>query len=255
MLRLALDTNEVGPSPCFGYPDCPGKLAIGSGQAKKEACFTGSKLVRSLDLTNLPLCFSLRTAVELLKAGGQFALLAMKRSLNFSSIFREKGVDQPPPPSGLTDQAALAQRLLGRPIKLAKGDLEPVSKDSPPVDWDMVGGLVIIQGEAIDGMLDGRARVRASHLKSLVPSPLAADTPDQSEYFVSLPTLIPQIQDLLGPGDPEVGPEAEYETPFTVLAKQDEIRFAGKNNPQNKEAPAKQLTSDLVRRSRKRRCV
>jgi hypothetical protein len=243
---LALDTNEVGPSPRFGYPGCPGKLALGSGHAKKEACFAGSKLVRSLNLTNSLLCFSLRTVVELLKAGGQFALLAMKRSLNFGSIFREKGVDQTPPPSGQTDQAALAQRLLGRPIKLAKGDLEPVSKDSPPVDWDMVGGLVTIQGEAIDGMLDGRARVKASHLKSLVPSPVAADTPDQSEYFVSLPALIPQIQDLLGTGDPEVGPEAEYETPFTVLARQDGIRFSRQNNPQKKEAPREQPTGDLV---------
>jgi hypothetical protein len=170
----------------------------------------------------------------------------MKRSLNFGSIFREKGADQTPPPSAQTDQAALAQRLLGRPIKLTSGDLKPVSKDSPPLDWDMVGGQITILGEAIDGMLDGRARVRASHLKSLVPSPLAADTPDQSEYFVSLPALIPQIQDLLGTGEPEAGPEAEYETPFTVLARQDGIRLARQNNPQKKEEPSAQSTGALV---------
>jgi hypothetical protein len=170
----------------------------------------------------------------------------MKRSINFGSIFREKGADQTPRPNSQTDQAALAQRLVGRPIKLAKGDLKPVSKDSPPVDWDTVGGHVTILGEAIDGMLEGRARVRASHLKSLVPSPLAADTPDQSEYFVSLPALIPQIQDLLGTGEPEVGPEPEYETPFTLLARQDGIRFGRQNNPQKKEEPREQSTGDLA---------
>jgi hypothetical protein len=165
----------------------------------------------------------------------------MKRSINFGNIFRRKE-DQAPPPSDQTDHAALARRLIGRSIKLARGDLEPVSSDLPPLDWDKVEGLVKIPGEAIEGLLEGRARVRAVHLKSLSPSPLGADTPDQVEYVISLPALIPQIQDLLGSVKPELELESEYETPFTILAKQDGARFAG----QSKEEPREQLKSDLV---------
>jgi hypothetical protein len=66
---------------------------------QKKACFARSKLVRSAIPTDRSLCFSLKQhTVELLKAGGEFALRAMKRSMNFSSIFRSKEEDQAPPP-------------------------------------------------------------------------------------------------------------------------------------------------------------
>jgi hypothetical protein len=171
---------------------------------------------------------------------------AMKRGINFGSIFGRKDGDQAPPPSDQTDHAALAQRLLGRSIKLVTGELEPVSSDSPPLDWDAVDGQITIPAEVIEGMLEGRARVRAIHIKRLSPPPLGAETPDQSEYVVSLPAVIPQIQDLLGSSGHEPGPEAEWETPFAILAKQDEARFAEQTNRQTKEKPREQLKSGLV---------
>src|ERR1700730_3371925 len=72
--------------------------------------------------------------------------------------------------------------------------------------------------------------------------PIDADTPDQSEYVVSLPAVIPQIQDLLGTGEPEIAAEPEYETPFTILAKQDGARFAEQTNRPKKEEPAPELS-------------
>jgi hypothetical protein len=173
----------------------------------------------------------------------------MKRSINFSSIFRRNEDQLPPPADDQTDDAALAERLRERSIKLERGDLEPVSSASPPLDWDAVDGHITVPAAAVEGILEGRARIRAADIKSLSPSPLASDTPDQSEYIVALPTLIPQIQDLLGTGKPELVPEAEYETPFTILAKQDGARFAEQNDGEKKVESRERSQSDLLPRS------
>ena len=170
----------------------------------------------------------------------------MKRSINFSSIFRRKDDQLPSPADDQTDNAALAERLRERSIKLQRGDLEPVSSASPPLDWDAVDGHISVPAAAVEGMLEGRARIRAADIKSLSPSPLASDTPDQSEYIVALPTLIPQIQDLLGTGKPELVPEAEYETPFTILAKQDGARFAEQNYGEKKVESRERSQSDVT---------
>jgi len=118
------------------------------------------------------------------------------------------------------------------------------------LDWDAVDGRITVPAAAVEGMLEGRARIRAADIKSLSPSPLASDTPDQSEYIVALPTLIPQIQDLLGTGKPELVPEAEYETPFTILAKQDGARFAEQNYRKKKVEWREQSQSDVLPLSR-----
>ncbi len=170
----------------------------------------------------------------------------MKRSINFSSIFHRKDDQLPSPADDQTDNAALAERLRERSIKLERGDLEPVSSASPPLDWDAVEGRITVLAAAVEGMLEGRARIRAADLKSLNPSPLASDTPDQSEYIVALPALIPQIQDLLGTGKPELVPEAEYETPFTILAKQDGVRFAEQNYGEKKVESRERSQSDML---------
>jgi hypothetical protein len=170
----------------------------------------------------------------------------MKRSINFSSIFRRKDDQLPSPADDQTDNAALAERLRERSIKLERGDLEPVSSASPPLDWDAVDGHITVPAAAVEGMLQGRARIRAADIKSLSPSPLAPDTPDQSEYIVALATLIPQIQDLLGTGKPELVPEAEYETPFTILAKQDGARFAEQNDGEKKLESRERSPSDVL---------
>jgi hypothetical protein len=66
---------------------------------QKKACFAGSKLIRKWEPTDRSLRLSLQNTVELLKNGGEFALRAMKRSMNFGSNFRcREEEDQAPPP-------------------------------------------------------------------------------------------------------------------------------------------------------------
>jgi hypothetical protein len=205
----------------------------------EKSLFYQVKTSTSHKLTDRYLCFSLRDILAL--ESGRSDRVAMKRSINFGSIFRRKEDQQPPPAGDQTNQAVLLERLAGRSIKLAEGDLSPVSSASPSVDWDIVGGQITILATAIEGILEGRTRIRAQHLKNLSPSPIDADTPDQSEYVVSLPAVIPQIQDLLGTGEPDIAAEPEYETPFTILAKQDGARFAEQTNRPKKEEPGDQL--------------
>jgi hypothetical protein len=159
----------------------------------------------------------------------------MKRSIKLGSIFRPKENQATPPPSEQADQTLLVQRIAGRSLTLKEGALSPLSSTSPPLDWERVNGQILVPASGIEGLLEGRARIRAHQLKQLSPSPVDSETPDTSEYDVSLSAVVPQIQDLLGQSQPEIGEEPEYETPFTVLARQDGARFAKSSNQQQKQ--------------------
>ena len=148
----------------------------------------------------------------------------MKRSINFS-IFRRKEGPQRTHSTEQTDRQALSERLAGRTITIKEGDLTPVADGDPPLDWNTVNGQITLLASAIEGLLEGRARVTAQFLKSLKPSPIGSETLNSIEYQVSLARLIPQIQDLIGPIAAEVSGQPEFETPFTLLAREDSIRF------------------------------
>jgi hypothetical protein len=135
------------------------------------------------------------------------------------------------------------QQLAERQITLKEGQLKPLTQETPPLDWATVSDQVTLQASTVEGILEGRARIRAEHLKRLTPSPVGAEVPDATEYAVSLAALIPQIADLLQTAPPERGPSTEagtsptdFETPFTALAREDSIRFARAG------APPQQLT-------------
>lgn len=118
------------------------------------------------------------------------------------------------------------ERFAARAISLKKGDIVPLTKDSPPLDWNTVGGCITVSASDIEGLLEGRARIRAQQLKVLSPSPIGRETKDTNEYDVSLPAVIPQILDLMGRNELETSGQPEFETPFTVLAREDRARFA-----------------------------
>ena len=158
--------NSAGSDPRAG-----GKIGPKSAEAEKSL-FYQVKTSTSHKLTDRYLCFSLRDILAL--ESGRSDRVAMKRSINFGSIFRRKEDQQPPPAGDQTNQAVLLERLAGRSIKLAEGDLSPVSSASPSVDWDTVGGQITILATAIEGILEGRTRIRAQHLKNLSPSPIDA---------------------------------------------------------------------------------
>ena len=127
----------------------------------------------------------------------------MKRSINFASIFRRKDDRQPTHSSEQADQGLLAQRLVERKITLKEGDLKPLTEESPPLDWATVNGQLTLPAVIIDGLLEGRARIRARHLKSLTSLPIGSEVPDATEYAVSLAAVVPQIEDLLQSGEAE----------------------------------------------------
>jgi len=163
----------------------------------------------------------------------------MKRgTINFGgSIFRRRNDQQPTGANEQADQELLAQRLAGRKITLKQDDLKPLTKETPPLDRAIVNGQITLPAAAIEGLLEGRARIRAQYLKSLIPPPIGREVPDAAEYGVSLAVIIQQIQDLLQPGEAAPGRQPEFETPFTALAKEDSLRFASGNNKRQKANP------------------
>jgi hypothetical protein len=168
----------------------------------------------------------------------------MKRSINFASIFRRKDDRQPTHSSEQADQGLLAQRLVERKITLKEGDLKPLTEESPPLDWATVNGQLTLPAAIIDGLLEGRARIRARHLKSLTSLPIGSEVPDATEYAVSLAAVVPQIEDLLQSGEAETSGQPEFETPFSALAKEDSARFASANQKKHKPKSHGQTASD-----------
>lgn len=154
----------------------------------------------------------------------------MRRSINFGSIFRRKDDQQPADSSEQAARGLLAQRLAERKVTLKESDLKPLTAGTPPLDWANVNGQLTLRAGSIDGLLQGRARIRAGHLKTLTPSPIGPEVPDVTEYAVALAAVIPQIDDLLQSSGAETSPEPEFDTPFTALAEEDRARFENANN-------------------------
>ena len=150
----------------------------------------------------------------------------MKRSINFGSIFHRKESLQPTDSKEQSGRRILLERFAARSIALKEGDVVPLAKGTPALDWTTVSGRITVLASAIEGLLEGRARIRAQQLKGLKPSPIGCETKDSTEYEVSLAAVVPQILDLMGRSEPETSGQPEFETPFTVLAREDSVRFA-----------------------------
>ena len=96
-----------------------------------------------------------------------------RRTINFGgSIFSRRNDEGPMAASEQADQDSLAQRLANRTITLKQDDLKPLTKENPPLDWAIVNGQITLPATAFEGLLQGRTRIRAQHLKILVPPPL-----------------------------------------------------------------------------------
>jgi hypothetical protein len=142
----------------------------------------------------------------------------MKRSINFGSIFRRKDGPDSKEESG---KGAVLERLAERAVTLKEGDLNPFTAGAPALEWTKVGDQITIPASAIEGLMEGRARIRARQLKHLEPAPIPIGTDDSLEYAVLLASIIPQVVDLLDPVESEVFGQPEFETPFSVLARED----------------------------------
>jgi hypothetical protein len=156
------------------------------------------------------------------------------KSINFGSIFRRKDGLRQTDSKERADRGNLLERFAERQLTLNEGDVIPLAKDTPSLDWTTVNGRITVLASAIEGLLEGRTRIKAQQLKNLNPCPIDRETEDSIEYAVSLAAIVSQIDDLLSDDQPETG-QPEFETPFTVLAREDNARFEHRDKKLNRK--------------------
>ena len=139
------------------------------------------------------------------------------KSINFDSTFGRKDSLRRTDSKEQARRRNLLERFAERQVTLKEGDVTPLAKETPSLDWTRVNGRISVLASAIEGFLEGRTRIKAQQIKSLDPCPIDRETEDSIEYAVSLPAIISQIDDLLNDDQPETE-QPELETPFTVLA-------------------------------------
>jgi hypothetical protein len=156
------------------------------------------------------------------------------KSINFASIFRRKDDPRPTDSKEQAGRRNLLERFAQRQVTLKEGEVTPLAKETPSLDWTTVNGRVTVLASAIEGLLEGRTRIKAQQLKNLDPCPIDRETEDSIEYAVSLAAIVSQIDDLLNDDQPETE-QPEFETPFTVLAREDNARFEHRDKTQSRE--------------------
>jgi hypothetical protein len=156
------------------------------------------------------------------------------KSINFASIFRRKDDPRPTDSKEQAGRRNLLERFAQRQVTLKEGEVTPLAKETPSLDWTTVNGRVTVLASAIEGLLEGRTRIKAQQLKNLDPCPIDRETEDSIEYAVSLAAIVSQIDDLLSDDQPETE-QPEFETPFTVLAREDNARFEHRDKTQSRE--------------------
>ena len=156
------------------------------------------------------------------------------KSINFASIFRRKDGPRQTDSKGQTGHGNLLERFAERQVTLKEGEVTPLAKEIPSLDWTPVNGRITVLASAIEGLLEGRTRIKAQQLKNLDPCPIARETEDSIEYAVSLAAIVSQIDDLLYDDQPETE-QPEFETPFTVLAREDNARFEYRDKTLSRE--------------------
>ena len=143
-----------------------------------------------------------------------------------NSIFRSKGTQRSDPSADKTVRIAALDRLAGRQITLKAGDIFPLSEVKRSLDWEATGGEIVVPISAITGILEGRATIKAIELRRLSSSLVSPDTVDEAEFKLSLQAVVRQIQDLLDLLEAKKPEDPVYETPFTVIASEDDARLA-----------------------------
>jgi hypothetical protein len=156
------------------------------------------------------------------------------KSINFGSIFGRKDSLRRTDSKEQADRRNLLERFAERKVTLKEGEVTPLAKETPSLDWKTVNGRITVLAYAIEGLLEGRTRIKAQQLKNLDPCPIDRETEDSVEYAVSLAAIVSQIDDLLNDDQPETE-QPEFETPFTVLAREDNARFEHRDKTQSRE--------------------
>lgn len=144
-------------------------------------------------------------------------------------LFRNlKGESPSPPTEPGQESSTQLVALEERTIILRDTDFLPATYELPLLDWSQSAERqVCIQVKDTQGIMDGRASVRAAALRRVCPGILAPDVNDEVLFPVSLKTVVLQIQVYLNgsPGELIKSQGPDFDTPIAQVAREDEGFF------------------------------
>jgi hypothetical protein len=111
-----------------------------------------------------------------------------------------------------------------REILLSEGDI--LDGQSPaPLQWRSAGGSVKISAGKIQGILEGRTRIKAAVLQELYPALFSTDPHPGTEFLIPLKTVVAQLDGTFASTDSMESLQDGFDTPFGQLAREDEAKF------------------------------
>jgi hypothetical protein len=122
-----------------------------------------------------------------------------------------------------------------REILLSEGDV--LDGQTPAsLEWKSAGGSVRISADKIQGILEGRTRIKAAVLQELCPALFSTDPPAGTEFIIPLQTIVAQLESTFA-GTSSTEPFQDgFDTPFGQLAREDEAKF--KDQPEEVQTMA-----------------
>jgi len=111
-----------------------------------------------------------------------------------------------------------------REILLSEGDI--LDGQTPaPLDWKSAGGSVRICADNIQGILEGRTRIKAAVLQELCPALFSTDPHPGTEFLIPLKTVVGQLESIFASTVSTESFQDGFDTPFGQLAREDEAKF------------------------------
>jgi hypothetical protein len=111
-----------------------------------------------------------------------------------------------------------------REILLSEGDI--LDGQTPaPLDWKSAGGSVRICADNIQGILEGRTRIKAAVLQELCPALFSTDPHPGTEFLIPLKTVVGQLEGIFASTVSTESFQDGFDTPFGQLAREDEAKF------------------------------
>jgi hypothetical protein len=139
--------------------------------------------------------------------------------MDFQRLFKRKEEGALPVARDNTREILNERDVLVREGELFDGQA-PAS-----VVWSKVGGAISVKADKILGILEGRTRIKAAVLQELYPGLFEKPPNPGTEFTIPLRAVVTQLQDVFAGVFPEEADLEDFDTPFGLLAREDEARF------------------------------
>jgi hypothetical protein len=144
--------------------------------------------------------------------------------MDFQRLFKRREESPGPSMTRVNNRDLLNSReVLVREGELLEG------KTPAALEWSSVGGTINLKAEKILGILEGRTRVKAAVLQELYPGLFQKSPNPGTEYNIPLRAVIMQLEEMFTSLPVEEAEQEDFETPFGLLAIEDETRL--RNQP------------------------